>query len=661
MCGIAGIIDFEGKAERRLETGMMLKSIRHRGPDECGIYHSRTATLGNVRLSIVDIAGGQQPMPDSTSRYWITFNGEIFNYKELRKDLENKGHVFRTHCDTEVLVELYSKYGHNCLKMLNGQYVFAIWDRVEEVLFIARDRMGIRPFFYNLHDGVFTFASEIKAIFRRKAIPRELNNQGLAQVFTFWTTITPETPFKGIYELSPGHYGYFSSKGLSTHRYWDFSFSSYAGPVSLSDATERFSDLFTDAVRLRLRADVEVGAYLSGGIDSSATVAYIRDIEPGVLNTYSIGFSDIDFDESKYQNEAVSYFKTRHHSYQCTSEEIADAFPQVVWHAETPLTRTAPAPMFLLSKMVRNNSIKVVVTGEGSDELLAGYDIFKEAIIRRFWSSQPDSAIRPLLLKRLYQFIPGIANADVRTLKMFFRYRLEDTDNPLYSHILRWNNSNHIKKHFAEALREDLKSYSPIRQLCGILPAEFNGWDPLSKAQWLEATIFMSGYLLSSQGDRMSMANSVEGRYPFLDYRIIEFCNSLQSNLKINGLNEKYLLKKMLSGKIPETIIRRTKQPYRAPVSNAFLSAKAPDWVNYLTSEDQLRKTGLFNPSSVSSAIAKMRRNGKTSEIDDMLLTAVISTQLLQSLFIEDMNEMFMKGNLSNLLVIEDAVEAFTE
>lgn len=659
MCGIAGIIDFDRKTDIRYVTEQMLRSISYRGPDERGIYHSPVATLGNVRLSIIDIIGGQQPLCDTSSRYWITFNGEIFNYRELRSDLEKNGVVFTTHSDTEVLLQLYVNYGHKCLDYLNGQFAFAVWDKQEEELFIARDRMGIRPFFFNIHKGVFTFASEIKAIFRQKSIPREVNPLSLSQIYTFWTTITPDTAFKGIYELPPGYFGYYNRAGLRTQSYWSLDFSNRQS-VSLSDAVEKFDELFTDAVKIRLRADVEVAAYLSGGIDSSATVAYIRDVEPGVLNTFSIGFRDRDFDESHYQNEAVRYFNTRHKSYVCSAEEIASAFPRVVWHSEIPLTRTAPTPMYLLSRLVRDNNIKVVVTGEGSDEFLAGYDIFKETIIRRFWAAQPDSHLRPLLLKRLYRYIPQIADASLQTIKMFFRYNLEDVENPFYSHLLRWNNSNYIKKHFSDSLKSETLTFSPLRHLAGRLPEGFNTWDPLSKAQWLETTIFMSGYLLSSQGDRMSMANSVEGRYPFLDYRIIEFCNSLHPDFKLKGLTEKYLLKKLLKNRIPEGILNRVKQPYRAPVKNVFIRPDAPDYVNEMLSEEQTLRANIFDFKSISQVLSRIKRTGVTSEMDDMLITAVISTHLLYNQFVENRNEIYLQEKHEKIRVIEDTPTVMT-
>jgi len=632
----------------------MIRAINHRGPDECGIYNSPFATLGNVRLSIIDILGGQQPLSDLSGRFWIVFNGEIFNYKELRKDLENKGFTFKTQSDTEVLVQLFAVYGKKCLGLLNGQFAFAIWDKLKEELFVARDRVGIRPLFYNIHNGIFSFASEIKALFQQKNINRAFRPESLSQIYTFWTTITPNTPFKDIFELSPGHFATYNREGLTIEKYWELNFDKPQSIPSLQDAMDYFHELFSDAVRIRLRADVEVAAYLSGGLDSSATVAYIKDIEPGILNTFSIGFDEKVFDESAYQEEAAKYFGTTHKSMICSSSDISDSFPRVVWHSETPLLRTAPAPMLILSGLVRANKIKVVVTGEGSDEILGGYDIFKEAKIKRFWASQPDSVIRPLLLKKLYPELPHFKNANPTVLKMFFGYKLDEVNNPFYSHLLRWNNSNHIKKHFSSELREETKDYFPFTELAEKLPEGFNCWDPLARSQWLETTIFMSGYLLSSQGDRMGMANSVEGRYPFLDYRVIEFCSKLPADYKLKGLNEKYLLKKVMKGRIPESIIKRPKQPYRAPIKSAFLSKDSPEYIKLMLSDTYTDRVGVFSHDSISALFSKIEKTGISTEVDNMVLTSVISTHLLYYQFIENHNEEFQSGNLKNLKTIND-------
>jgi asparagine synthase (glutamine-hydrolysing) len=654
MCGISGIIDYNRKENSRGNIDSMLRSISYRGPDESGVYLSPVAALGNVRLSIIDLAGGQQPLSDLSGRFWIVFNGEIFNYKELRADLENKGYSFQTKSDTEVLVQLYAAYGTRCLSLLNGQFSFAIWDKQKEEVFVARDRVGIRPFFYNLKDGVFSFASEIKALFQQKRISRELDSESIAQVYTFWTAITPNTVFKGISELPPGHFAIFSRKGLTIGQFWELSFNRPESTLSFQDSIDRFHELFSDSVRIRLRADVEVAAYLSGGIDSSATVAYIKDIEPGILNTFSIGFDEKDFDESDYQNEAAKYFDTTHKSMICTSKDISDSFPRVIWHSETPILRTAPAPMFLLSRLVRENKIKVVVTGEGSDEILAGYDIFKEAKIKRFWAKQPESKIRPLLLKKLYPYLSQMKDVNPKLLSVFYGYKLEDTDNPFYSHLLRWNNSNHIKKHFSENTKQVLKDYSVLENLEKRLPVNFDSWDSLAKSQWLETTVFMSGYLLSSQGDRMGMANSIEGRYPFLDYRVIEFCSSLPAEYKLKGLNEKYLLKKVLKDRIPENILKRPKQAYRAPIKSAFITKESSGYVKEMLSENYFRKVNVFSYDSVAGLISKIERTGVSSEIDNMVLSSVISTHLLYYQFIEDHNEEFNSHSLKNLKVVSD-------
>jgi asparagine synthase (glutamine-hydrolysing) len=657
MCGVAGIIDYRSESNSISAVESMLRTFSYRGPDESGIYHSPTATIGNVRLSIIDLLTGQQPLSDISGRYWIVFNGEIFNYLELRKELSKKGILLRTHSDTEVLVTLYALYKEKCLSLLNGQFAFAVWDKLEEVLFLARDRVGIRPLFYNVTNGVFSFASEIKALFEQKTFAKELRHESLAQVYTFWSTITPYTPFNNVFELSPGHYLKFNHKGLKTEQYWQLDFAKRLSGISFEDALGQFDELFTSAVRMRLRADVEVAAYLSGGIDSSTTVAYIKDIEPGILNTFSIGFSEKDFDESKFQNEAVKYLNTNHKSITCSSRDIADCFPKVIWHSETPVTRTAPTPMLILSKLVRDNNIKVVITGEGSDEILAGYDIFREAMIRRFWAAQPGSALRPLLLKRIYPDIPHLRNASPNILKMFFGFNLEDVDNPFYSHLLRWNNANHIKKHFSDHIKNEINNYDPITDLEGKLPQDFKDWPPLAKAQWLETTVFMSGYLLSSQGDRMAMANSVEGRYPFLDYHVIEFCSSLPSDFKLKGLNEKYLLKKLMKGRIPESILKRPKQPYRAPISSVFLAKERPDYVQEMLSSSFTNKAGIFNYDSLSAMQNKIEKTGTASEMDNMVLTAVISTHLLYHQFIENHNAEYQNGKLNNLKIIEDALD----
>ena len=315
MCGIAGVYNYHSSKEPSTERNVkgMLSMIKHRGPDESGVYLDRNVGIGNVRLSIIDLSSGQQPLCDETKKYWIVYNGEIFNYTELRIGLERKGIKFKTNSDTEVVVQMYAVYGADCLNHFNGQFAFCIWDKNKQELFLARDRVGIRPLFYWTKNGSFAFCSEIKGLFSLDLIDRVLNPESLSQIFTFWTTISPNTPFKDIVELQPGHYMQVNSNSIRIQKYWDLSFTTLKrNQISnLADSMDELNYLLQDAVKIRLKADVQVGAYLSGGLDSSVTTSYINDIDSGVLNTFSIGFNDKNFDETAYQMEAAKRSEER--------------------------------------------------------------------------------------------------------------------------------------------------------------------------------------------------------------------------------------------------------------------------------------------------------------------------------------------------------------
>ena len=657
MCGIAGFIN-SGKALSKAESesilNRMMTRIFHRGPDDCGLYLETGMAMGNVRLSIIDISGGYQPLSNKDGSLWIVYNGEVFNYIELRSDLIRKGHTFRTHSDTEVILHMYEEYGSDALQYLNGQFAFAIWDNLKKECFFARDRVGIRPFFYSNVNGNLVFGSEIKSLFEFPEINRHFSKEALKEVFTFWTTLTPRTIFEGVLELPPGHYALYRDGCLEIKKFWSLQFATTTKQFdgSCTDALDQFRYLLTDSVDLRLRSDVPVAAYLSGGLDSSATTALIRKVAPGHLNTFSIGFSDNVFDETTYQQEVSKYFKTNHKSIVCTASDIADWFPKVVWHSEIPLLRTSPAPMLGLSKLVRENGIKVVITGEGADEALAGYNIFKETLIRQFWARQPQSKIRPLLLKKLYPYLPNISQASLGILRMFFGYKLESTNSTVYSHLLRWQNTSNIQKHFTSDLINQLKNYNPVEQYAERIKPEVEGISTLAKAQLIETNVFMSGYLLSSQGDRMAMANSVEGRYPFLDYRLLEFAASLPDEFKLKGMNEKFLLKELMKDKLPLSVLKRNKQAYRAPILEAFIGTKAPDYVNDMLSADSIVTCGVFNPQSVNNLINKIKTAKTPSEVDNMALVGILSTQLLFNYFIKDFRPLdernILKGKVRN-------------
>ena len=637
MCGIAGFFGSLDKHKSVSVLEKMLTRLRHRGPDESGVYVSDQIALGSVRLSIQDIKSGGMPISNVKENLWIVFNGEIFNFIELRQELIQKGHIFKTTGDTEVVVHLYEEYGPSFLQKLIGQFAIAIWDKKNQELLLARDRVGIRPLYYTEKNGTFLFASEMKAFLEYPDFNFMISPEALAQYFTFWTALSPNTIFNGIYEVPPGAYIIINQRGKQINQYWELPIleTSQQKIESLELALEQFDELFTDAVRLRLRADVPVAAYLSGGLDSTITTSYIQKIAGDNLQTFSVGFSDKDFDESGYQNLAARYFNTKHSSIIISEEEMQQNLQNVVWHCEAPLLRTSPSPMYALAKNVRENKIKVVITGEGADEILGGYNIFKETKIRHFWARDVNSKFRPLLLKKLYPYIPMIKGANSTALKLFFGYQLSETKSPIYSHLIRWNNTARIKNYFSKEYKSNTNSYDPIVDYLNKIGNKLDQSDYLSKASYIEMDLFLSGYLLSSQGDRMAMANSVEGRYPFLDHRVIEFCMALKSDYKLNGLNEKYFLKKLMKGKIPDAILDRPKQAYRAPIRNTIISGKKNGFVDEMFSDKNLNNFGIFDTKNVNQLIRKMELNKQISEIDNMALIGILSTQILHELFVE--------------------------
>ncbi len=640
MCGIAGFFQIEGKAEPDRELiGRMVNIIEHRGPDEYGAYLDDKCVLGQARLSIIDLAGGSQPMSNEDSSIWITFNGEIFNYVELRPELEKLGHRFKTRSDTEVIIHAYEQWGKDCLNRFNGQFAFAIYDRNKETLFISRDRLGIRPVFYTVHNGRFYFASEIKSIFCDPAVPRRLDYRGLDETFTWWTSAPPRSAFENINELEAGTYVEINNGRISTGRYWSMVFpEEYDHERTAASWAEELRALLIDSVRLRLRADVPVGAYLSGGLDSSATTALIKHFTDTRVETFSIAFSDAAYDESGYQNQMAEYLGTNHHRVLCDYRDIAQNFPDVIWHTERPIVRTAPTPLYMLSRLVRENNFKVVLTGEGSDEILGGYDIFKETLIRAFWAKDPESKWRPALLKRLYPTLPVTASRAGAYLAAFYKTGLSETDKYYFSHMPRMATATMIKNFYSSETKERLSGYDAREAYGRELPSNFAHWHHLARAQFIEARSLLAGYILSSQGDRVSAAHSVEGRFPFLDHRVAEFAATVPPWHKILGLNEKFILKKAMQPELPKNILERVKQPYMAPDSNSFVQSDAPEYVGRMLSEDMVSQSGIFNPTAVKKLHQKCTRmaDKHLSFKDNMSFVAILSTQLLIDRYIDN-------------------------
>ena len=636
MCGITGILKSNNIPPDSILLNKMIHLIRHRGPDESGLYLDNRVGLAHARLSVIDLSEGTQPIHNENKSLWIILNGEIFNYPELRGELVKSGHDFYTKTDTEVILHLYEEEGADCLTKLNGQFAFAIWDTNKQTLFLARDRVGILTLFYSIRPDSFVFASEIKSLFADPSITRNINYKALDQIFTYWTTLPQISFFDNIYELPPAHYMLVTPEGHKIERYWNLDFCS-AG--NYTDFTEheligKVDEILLDAVRLRLRADVPVGSYLSGGLDSSGITSIIKKNFNNRLSSFGIRFEDEDFDEGIFQEEMVRFLNLNHFEFLIRNEDIGANLESALWYIEKPILRTAPVPLFLLSSLVHKSEYKVVLTGEGADEIFGGYNIFKETKIRNFWSRYPDSKTRPLLLGTIYPYIfkdKKLGN----TLIEFFRSGIDNPGNPLFSHLVRWNNTSKIKNFFSDNIKAALNGYDTYSDLISALPEKFHEWDYFAKAQYLEIIIFMSNYLLLSQGDRMAMANSVEIRVPFLDHRIIELMSKVDPELKIKGLNEKYILKEVLKDKLPLSIIKRPKNPYRAPIKGGLLNADSELIARYL-SESELKKSDLFDTKKVELFLKKIYKLEKISEIDGMTLIGLLSTQIIYDRFINN-------------------------
>jgi len=643
MCGIAGLLKFDGTQSDPHQLERMIATLRHRGPDASGIHVAGAAGLAHARLSIIDLQGGAQPMSTVDRRFWITFNGEIFNYIELREELVRKGHCFATRSDTEVILNAYREYGEDCIQHFNGQWAFAIWDATQRKLFLSRDRLGVRPLFYTQTAGSFLFASEIKALLACPEVPAEIDLAGLDQTFTFWATLPPRTAFKNIFQLPPGCSLLIEDNKIRVQQYWSISYLPDGEPAHADEdqLSHELLDLLLDATRIRLRSDVPVGAYLSGGIDSTVTTALVRKLARDRLRSFSITFEDAEFDESSYQQEASSFLGTQHTNVGCSCTDIARVFPEVIWHTEQPIIRTAPAPMYLLSQLVRESGFKVVLTGEGADEVLGGYDIFKEAKIRRFWGRSLESRWRPLLLKRLYPYMQDIQRQPTAYLKHFFRVTAEDLASPFFSHLPRWELTAKLKLLFSAEVQAELHGYVATGELEQTLPPAYRTWSHFSQGEYLEAKYLLPGYILSSQGDRMAMAHSVEGRYPFLDYRVVEFASKLPPNLKMKVLDQKHLLKRAFDGLIPDSILRRPKQPYRAPDGKSFFGPAAPEYVQDLLSPNALRRSGIFDAQAIIALVNKFKAGRASSVRDNMALVGVLSTELLVHQFTQQRQRIY--------------------
>jgi len=645
MCGIAGIYNPHGIPNHLRDKDRikgMTSLLHHRGPDEKGILTSEIAHLGHARLNIIDLSTGSQPMCSVDKQIAIVFNGEIFNYIELREELILKNHVFQTTSDTETIIMLYREYGTEMLGKLNGQFAFVLIDFKNRRLFAARDRVGIRPFYYTFLGDTFIFASSIKAITKNPEVEREFNYSAFQELINLWTTYGDSTIVKNIFSLSPGESFVYDRQNKQKKTYWDLKFPSESSPSFTFDQwKEKIHSELAQSTTLRLRADVPVKTYLSGGLDSSIILKLVQKHHPVNLESFSVSFADQFFDESKYQVLMNENTGVENYCIEVTPEMIGNAFEDVIFHCEQPIFRTAPMPLYYLSRLVNEKGCKVVLTGEGADEVAWGYNIFKETLIRSRLSKDPNNKKWLNRLCELNAHLPQYSKRYEKFLIDFYKNSLNDVDSPFFSHKIRMGNGQYVLNFLQEETKNQVQSSNWQEEIGSLLPKEFSQWNPLQKTQYLEMKTLLAGYLLSSQGDRMSMSHSVEGRYPFLDHNVIEAFAQVPDEFKLNGMKEKHLLKETFRSIIPDKIIQRPKYPYRAPEGISLLQPAIEE--RYLN-ETTIVKSDFFDWKYVQRLMSKIQSSKNTSAFVDNATLVIITSTLI---FLEHLKTNF--GNHDNV------------
>jgi asparagine synthase (glutamine-hydrolysing) len=612
MCGICGKLNFEqGTSVDRSLIRAMLDTIRHRGPDDEGIYQASQVGLGHRRLSIIDLKSGHQPLCNEDGTIWIVFNGEIYNFQELRSYLLTKGHAFRTQTDTEVIVHLYEELGPACLDKLRGMFAFAIWDENTKTLFIARDRVGIKPLYYYLTDTSLIFASEIKAILADRILQREIVPEIIDRFLTFLYLPGEETILKGICKLAPGCYLLIKNGRPEIRRYWDLSFSKAAESPSPPEAERQLLDLLGEATDLHMISDVPVGVLLSGGVDSTAVLSFATEKTDKQINTYTVGFSEPGVaDERPYAGLAADAFHTQHHDITITASDFAAFMPGYVWHMEEPVCEPPAIALYYISKLASQH-VKVLLSGEGGDEAFAGYSNYRNLMwlerAKRVLPQCNGAVAQGLTVANFLFDLPRVAKYIPLMNDSFPDYYYSRTSNPYrYS-------GNGLGKLYTYDFARSLDSefvLDPIRRL----QAHVRGQDVLDAMLYIDTKTWLPDDLLI-KADKMTMANSVELRVPLLDHKILEFAAALPSSFKVHGFTTKYLAKKALGNRVPKRILDRPKAGFPVPYES-WLRGGLREWVRDLLLDKTTTDRGYFNTDGVERLLAANAvRGGNFKEI----------------------------------------------
>jgi asparagine synthase (glutamine-hydrolysing) len=631
MCGINGIA-YSRKSGRMVDPALVARMrdvITHRGPDDQGIFVEGSIGLGHRRLSIVDVAAGHQPMTNEDGSLRIIYNGEIYNHADFRQELEARGHVYQTHCDTETILHLYEEHGVDCVNYLRGMFAFAIWDRSKKELFIARDRLGVKPLYYShSDDGSLYFGSEIKTILEANRSKPELNYSAFSDYLANHAPSGTETLFRGIKRLLPGHTMLWRDGELRVSRYWDVSFvKAVDNGRSDKDYIAEWSDLFRESVRLRLMADVPLGMFLSGGIDSSAIAAVMSGMVSEPIKTFSVAFKEREANELEYARIVSQAFKTNHHEVVVSPDDFFGALPKLVWHEDEPLAHPSSVALYFVS-LLASQHVKVVLTGEGSDELLAGYGRYRKTILNLSLGSRYRSLTPSFVRGAVRSGITGLPASRIRQkLLRSFLSVAPDIQSIYFDNFAVFPLSMQADLLSSEALEQIgcLDPYAGVRQALEQTDAE----SLLDRLLYADIKTYLHELLMKQ--DQMSMATSVESRVPFLDHKLVEFTCSLPERLKLRGGTTKYILRESMKGVLPEQILSRSKMGFPVPIGSWFRGAYRSIIDEYVLSERAIER-GIFNTHVVREIV---RRHQVGGENHDERLWSLVNFEIWQRQFFD--------------------------
>lgn len=594
MCGIYGVLSWvPDRPVDRAALRRMGQILRHRGPDDAGLHIDQYVGLGVRRLSVIDLVTGHQPVSNEDETIWLVLNGEIYNFRELRDTLERRGHVFASQSDTEVVVHAFEEYGDRCVEHLNGMFVFVVWDVRRRRLTIVRDRLGIKPLYYWVSRDQIVFGSELKAVIAHPAVPRRIDLIALDQFLTLEYVPSPRTIFQGVHKLPPGHRLIFRETGLTVERYWDVELREV--PTDEAGCVEMLTDLIRDSVRLRLASDVPLGALLSGGIDSSTVVAFVSEASSTPVRTFSIGFDDETYDELPYARAVAARFSTNHCE-EVLRPDIAPLAERLVAHLDEPFGDFSVFPTYLVSRLA-SQSVKVVLSGDGGDEVFGGYDTYVAQHVDRYYRRLPRT-LRQTILPVVMDWVPpqspkkGLVNKAKRFV--------EGGALPAPLQHTRWMMFMR-DDHKSQLYRPDLKASLDGSVATSVLESHFQRaarFDPLAQQQYVDIKTYLVDDILTKV-DRMSMAASIEARVPLLDHRIVEFALSLPARSKLRHEQTKVILQRAMRGRLPDVVLTRAKQGFSIPLKHWLRGSLRPLMTDLLSS-DCVRRRGYFEPGTVN-------------------------------------------------------------